>query len=378
MNIGRNLLVWMLAMVASGGAVATRGQWKLQYFFDEDRAELRLVDFAFRSSQRGIAVGFIERNDSDQPAALVTSDGGSRWDVVKLPSMPVSLFLLDDSTGWVVTDKGLWRTDEAGRSWKKVCPVKGLISVHFLDANRGFAAGTDKRALFTVDGGKSWTPIETARTLPGTPSRTVFDVIEFVSPQVGVIMGWNRPASSFDGALPSWMEPEQASRHKELPHLVLQLQTIDGGKTWQGTSSSLFGQISCLRLGADRRDFGVLRFRSGFSVPSEVFLIDGRAKSSETIYRRPDRIITDLIRPDPETVVLAGIEVAGKLADSPIPGKVHILASRNQKDWPEMPVDYRATGRRVMLRTDGAGRMWAATDTGMILQWTPEGAALPR
>ncbi len=374
MFMTRHLAAWILALLATGGASAAEGHWKLQYFLDDDRNELRLIDLQFRSSQRGIAVGVIDRGVSDQPVALVTGDGGARWDLVKLRDMPVSLFLLDDSIGWMVTEKGLWRTDEAGRTWKKVSKEKGLLAVHFLDANRGFAGGTGKRALSTEDGGRTWTPISAVAQLPGTPARTVFDVIQFVSPRTGVIFGWNRPASSFEGPYPSWMEPERASRRKELPHLVLQMETTDGGKTWKGSSSSIFGQISRMLLGSDHRDLGLLRFRGSFAVPSEVVLIDGNEKTSETIYRQPDRIITDVIRPGSGAIVLAGIESAGKLVDSPIPGKVHILISTNRKDWQEMPVDYRATARRIFLTTDGQGRMWAATDTGMILHWTLAGS----
>lgn len=362
----------VLALLAAGTAAgAADGQWKLQYFFDQDQSELHLVDLQFRSPQRGIAVGVIERGDSNSPVALVTANGGARWDIVKLRDMPVSLFLLDDTTGWLVTAKGLWRTTEAGRRWDKICSEKGLAAVYFLDPNRGFAAGSDKRALSTADGGRSWTPIAAAATLPGTPARTVFDIIEFVTPRVGMILGWNRPESAFDTAPPAWMEPERVSRLMERPHLVLQLETADGGKTWKGSSSSIFGRVSRMRLGSDQRDFGLLRFRSTFTVPSEVVMISGRTRTSETVYRQPDRVITDLIRPDPGTVVIAGIETAGKLADSPIPGKVHILTSPDQKDWREMPVDYRATGWKVMLATGGQGRMWAATDTGMILHWLP-------
>lgn len=372
MRAHAHLAACMLAFVAACAAAAGEGHWKLQYFLDQDQSELHLVGLQFRSPQRGIAIGAIERGGSNSPVALVTANGGARWDVVKLRDMPVSLFLLDDTTAWLVTAKGLWRTGEAGRRWEKICSVKGLLAVHFLDPDHGFAAGSDKRALSTADGGRTWTPIAAAATLPGTPARTIFDIIAFVSPRAGMILGWNRPESAFDTAPPAWMEPERVSRLMERPHLVLQLETTDGGKTWKGSSSSIFGRLSRMRLGTDQRDFGLLRFRSSFTVPSEVVMINSRTRSSETVYRQPDRMITDLIRPGPGTVVLAGIETAGKLADSPIPGKVHILTSSDQKNWREMPVDYRATGWRVLLATGGQGSMWAATDTGMILHWVPE------
>ena len=52
--------------------------WELQYFYDEDGKDLRLVDLAFPSATRGIAVGSILGGEGKKPqfTALVTRDGG--------------------------------------------------------------------------------------------------------------------------------------------------------------------------------------------------------------------------------------------------------------------------------------------------------------
>jgi hypothetical protein len=46
------------------------------------------------------------------------------------------------------------------------------------------------------------------------------------------------------------------------------------------------------------------------------------------------------------------------------------LKSENLTDWQEMPVDYRASAVRAVLRSSGDGSLWVATDSGMILKWT--------
>jgi hypothetical protein len=47
------------------------------------------------------------------------------------------------------------------------------------------------------------------------------------------------------------------------------------------------------------------------------------------------------------------------------------LRSDDGESFEDMPVDYRAVARRVMVSTAGPDDVWAATDTGMILKLTP-------
>jgi hypothetical protein len=55
----------------------------------------------------------------------------------------------------------------------------------------------------------------------------------------------------------------------------------------------------------------------------------------------------------------------------PIPGKVKMLTSTDLSVWTEMPVDYKAVGRSLVLAGPDPEHVWAATDTGMILQMVP-------
>ena len=168
---------------------------------------------------------------SINPVALVTADGGTRWERIKLKEQPVALFMLNDTLGWMTTPKGVWQTNESGRTWKKLSSEKGLLAIHFLDESHGWAGGTEKRVLSTADGGKTWTPVAEAASLPGNPKRSVFDLIEFASPRLGMIVGWNRPQSEWVAGEPGWVNPEKATRRKEMPHLVISLSTNDGGKS---------------------------------------------------------------------------------------------------------------------------------------------------
>ncbi len=91
---------------------------------------MHFTDIAFPSPLRGIAVGFIEDQlGQRQPRniSLVTADGGKTWAEVKLNDTPYSLFFLDDSTGWMVTEDGIWKTEESGRTWKRISKHSSVL-----------------------------------------------------------------------------------------------------------------------------------------------------------------------------------------------------------------------------------------------------------
>src|SRR5579871_2987817 len=128
-------------------------RWTIQYFYDELKSELEISDLAFPSPQRGIAVGsiFEKASGKERFTSLLTSDGGAHWTTVALKEYPRSIFFLNDSIGWMVTDKGLWFTEESGRTWKKLSEqlkpdktlvpettIGRLLRVWFLDEKHGF------------------------------------------------------------------------------------------------------------------------------------------------------------------------------------------------------------------------------------------------
>src|SRR5882757_10034902 len=100
-------IAWIAAVVAAPLAAQS---WQKQYLYDQAKTEFELEDFAFPSAQHGIAVGVIQENGKDRkPVALSTSDGGATWSQSALEDPPGSLFFLNDSLGWLVSEKGaLW------------------------------------------------------------------------------------------------------------------------------------------------------------------------------------------------------------------------------------------------------------------------------
>jgi hypothetical protein len=134
----------------------------------------------------------------------------------------------------------------------------------------------------------------------------------------------------------------------------------------------MFGQITRARLSPDGWGLGLIEFSDTFEWPSEVMFLNWKTGSQKRIYREKERKVTDVAIAGPKgPVYLAGVEHFGKLQDLPVPRKVVIIHSEDAEHWTEMPVDYRAVARRVILATAGPEDLWAATDTGMILKFAP-------
>jgi photosystem II stability/assembly factor-like uncharacterized protein len=358
----------LAGLLLAAAALSGQGRWRLQYFFDEPRAELAIFDLQFVSPQRGVALATLRQGSKSRPFVLVSSDGGEHWDRVALKEGGRSVFLLNESVGWIVTDKGLWQTRDGGLSWVKVAPARDLLRVWFLDEERGWAAGLNKGAWETSDGGKHWNLLPVLGEVRATREFTAFEWITFVSGRHGLLVGSSVPPRARDSLLPDWMDPESAEARRQWPSLSILLETRDGGRSWKHSSTSMFGRITRVRLAADGRGLGLVEFQDAFRWPSEVFRLDWKTGHSERVFRRDDRAVTDVALPDNGPAYLAAVEPPGKLRPSPVPGRLHILRSDDLKTWLEMPVDYRAVARRAVLAGAGPGHIWVATDTGMILR----------
>jgi hypothetical protein len=370
----------LLALIAP----ALRAErWKIEYFYDQERSQLQIADLAFPSAQRGVAVGWIQATNAERKpkaSALVTSDGGEHWTLSPLKDEPRSLFFLNDSLGWMVADNGIWVTEEAGRSWRKVSdqkkpnakigptPPGGLIRrVWFLDEQHGFGVGYQKTVLETKDGGKTWTPVEEASKPTGHPSFTGYSEIAFAGP-LGLIVGASVPPRRDGGNYPAWADPERASKQRQRPTLTLVLQTRDSGTNWKSQTAPVFGQVGALSL-AGLIGLDVMEFRDNFEVPSEVYLLDLSTGSSTSVYRQKNRHVTDaLVFGGGSRGFLAAVEPPGRMSNLPIPGKVKMLSSTDLTEWKEMDVDYRAVAGSLVLAGPDPDHVWAATDTGMILK----------
>lgn len=360
-------------------------QWKIQYFYDELGVELHLVGLAFPSATRGIAVGaVVDHTGSHKPkfSALVTNDAGAHWTLVPLQDAPRSIFFLDEANGWMVGRDAIWYTQEAGRSWKRVSyqihPQKKLgeegvvLRVAFMDPLHGFAVGLRKSVYETKDGGKTWVAMAEAAVPSSNPAYSAYTQVAFTKDGRGMIVGGYTPprrdGRREDGDL------EEALQRRQVPTLTLELETVDGGAHWRSETAPLLGVLTHLSLNG-AHGLGAFGYADSFAWPSEVFHFDLKTGKSASVFKQKDRRVTDVLVDAEGIGFLAAVEPAGRLASSPIPGKVRMLHSANLQDWEEMRVNYKAVARNVMLAGPDREHLWAATDTGMILHWDGAAAA---
>jgi hypothetical protein len=294
--------------------------------------------------------------------AMLTADGGDTWTQVKLEEEPVSLFFLDDSAGWMVTERGIWKTEESGRTWKRLSGhSRGkLLRVWFLDAKHGFAVGREKTVLESFDGGKTWKPVKDAEKPTGNKSFAVYSQISFLNSQMGMIIGSAIPPTPRGFNVMS----------RQVPTMTLQMQTFDSGKTWVTTAAPLLGEVTALTLKANS-GLALFTYARRFSLLSEVIRLDTRTGKPETTFEGKDRRVTDVAL-FANRAYLVAVEPP-RQADEPqtLPGKIHVLASTDLKEWNEMRVDYRASGAQPLIAGPDAKHMFVATDSGMILRLEP-------
>jgi hypothetical protein len=339
-------------------------RWDIQYRYRHIDSTLTINDLVFPSEKRGIACGYTTDNrEKDHSLVLLTSDGGSNWTESPVKETGIALFFLDDSTGWMVTDKSIWTTAESGRSWTRLNKAPaGMLRIWFLDRQHGFVAGLEKRVFETTDGGAVWTPLDILKEVQGNVAFTTFGEIAF-SGDKGIVSGWNIPPRPGG---PDWMETNQAAMRIQTPHYSVMLETLDGGKKWIKSEASVFGTISRISLTPQGAGLGLIEFK-------DVEKINMHTGKSERCFRQKDRAITDVrLFAGSNAAVIAGYETTGLAVRSPIPGKVKVLTSGDLENWKEMPVDYRAVAHAVIIAGPDEKNLWIATDTGMILKLVTE------
>ena len=362
------MLRFLAACLVLAAPGAAQSGFRSSFLFDEDKQSFTITDLEVLSDRRVVAAGALtnEGKETVRGLVVVTADGGASWGRVEVSEPPVALFFLNDSLGWMATTRGIWVTQESGRSWRKIDGLTGVRDLWFLDPDRGFAVGQFKSVWETRDGGKSWKPVAAAKKPNSSEEFTSYDLIQFVNPKRGLIVGGFTPPQR--GLAPAWADPEKARR--ERPTLTVMLETSDGGDTWEPSTAPLFGRVTQSRFAADGTRLLVLRFDESFDWPAEVFrgLPNGK---QERAFREKNQLVTDVLPASKEYALLAAVELPGKLNSLPVPGKVRILESRDLLNWTPLRVDYRAVARRVILKGHPTKGFWAATDQGMILKLIP-------
>lgn len=358
-----------LGLLLPGVVLAQAPRWQVQYFYDQAKSELALQDIQTPSAKHGIAIGSIQEGKGTRKAVMVTTaDGGAHWDVSKLEEHPVSLFFLNDSMGWMVTEKGIWKTEEGGKDWKKLPkPPASAWRVYFADEKNGWAACNKKTVLSTHDGGVKWEVVKAASDLPGAPDRSAYSWVAFANRNYGIIFGFNQPTMRWGSQFPAWMDPEDALTRRETPHLLYTVVTRDGGNTWKSGSSSLFGQVTRARFSANGPGLGLIEHGDSGPYPSEVYRLDWMTGKNQTVFRDKRYFITDVWMTKDGVSYLAGVEIAGQVR-SIAPGNVKVFRSTDMVTWDEMAVDYRAVAHRAWLSASDEQNLWLATDNGMILK----------
>jgi hypothetical protein len=359
----------MVSLTGVLSAVAD-DHWVIQYRYLQADNTLTINDLTFPDATRGIACGYTtDRKEKDHPLVLFTSDAGEHWTESSIKDNCLSLFFLEDSSGWMVTDNGIWSSNEGGRTWVKMkSSPPDLLRIWFLDHDHGYAAGRSKRVYETKDAGATWKLLDIAATVSGDPLYTTFGDINF-SGKNGMIAGWNIPPHRGG---PDWMEASPRAAVAQVPHLSILLETKTGGATWVKSEASLFGQITRVSLSPRNIGLGLVEFKDQFEYPSEVYRLNLISGKNELSFRAKNRAITDVrLFPGSTQGFLVGYETTGPVYRSPIPGKLKVLTSDDLETWAEMPVDYRAVAHSAIITGPDDKHVWIATDTGMILRLVP-------
>jgi hypothetical protein len=350
-------------------------RWKIQYSYKKLDSLLELRDIKCPSALRCIAAGVVfEKNGREQGVVVLTSDGGKQWSVVDVKEHPVSLFFLNDTMGWMVTDRGVWSTDESGRVWTKLETPKGALRAHFLDPSHGYATGFPKLVYETTDGGKKWNKLAVAEQPPTDAQDTVYDCIAF-SGEHGVIVG--NLTQRENARRPIWLDPDVARYRREHETKIAILETFDGGKKWAASTLPIVGTLSQLKFANDGSAIMLVEYMNYFSLPSSVYKTRLRQPGTQTIFEEHDRAVTDVALLPDGSAILASIEPPGSSNQVPIPAKVKMYESADLKVWREMDIDYRAVAQRAMLAAIDPQHIWVATDTGMILSLADAGTPKP-
>ena len=148
-----------------------------------------------------------------EQAIYLTSNGGRVWKPVNNNQF-AAVYSLDERTSWA-WGEWLERTDDGGKTWRKVYEVKDrieIISTQFINRNLGWAAGVEVPESFasvvrnpsapqsngilfhTKDGGKTW-------DRAAKPTDTLFRRVAFSDSKHGWLLGIDRLYRTVDGGL---------------------------------------------------------------------------------------------------------------------------------------------------------------------------------
>jgi hypothetical protein len=339
-------------------------RWNIQFLYDKADSNFSIDDLQCPTARHCVAGGSIDdKRGHAQGVVVVSSDAGQHWSQYDVKEQPISLFFLNDGLGWMVTDRGLWTTEEGGRTWTKIDTRKGILQAWFLDANHGYMVGQKGLVEETTNGGKSWTAVETSEHVPDARGVN-YQLITFRGSH-GLIVG--APESS--APEPVLLERGENDERARASGKLIILETVNGGQKWTSGSVSIDGQLAQLCLSERGYVVSLILYPDPkYPVASAVYETPLGARDGRIIFAERDRYASDIALLNNGRAVLATVEPPGNSTQVPIPGKLKILESNNLKVWKEMDVDYRALAQRAVIAAPDAQNVWVATDTGAILK----------
>jgi hypothetical protein len=339
-------------------SLAAEPRWNIQYLYDRADSNFAIDDLQCPSARHCVAAGLIDdKKGHEQGALVVTGDAGLHWTQYEVKERPLSLFFLNESLGWMVTDRGLWSTMEGGRAWTKIQSRKGILQAWFLDASHGYMAGLKGLVQETTDGGKTWAKLEAGDQAPDALSLD-YGLISFQGSH-GLIIGASNTGLH---------DVSDANQESPAGGKITLLETLDGGKKWKYGSIAVDGELAQVKMSGKGFVVTLILYSNPKRpVGSAVFETPLGSKDVRIIFGERDRLATDIALLSDGGAVLATLEPPGNSTQVPIPGKLKILKSANLKVWQEMNVDYRAIGQRAIIAAPDQTHMWVATDTGAIL-----------
>lgn len=338
------------------------------FHYIQPDSKLVLVDIVFGSDKKGWAMGGTISAGRVKGTMLSTLDGGASWQSSELKFIPRSIFPLDDSSLWAVSERGeVWFSAESGRDWKKLSRQDGAFKVHFINNQTGFLVGAKKTLMRTEDGGKTWRHVPEAAQVTGSADSFSYKNVDIWNGKLGIATGSADRVSKRTRRveLPDWMEPEMATFKTSEPHVMVTLQTKDAGKTWIKQEVVGFGYVDRTLIGTDGAGVMLIKFDRSFDYGGEIYtFFPNQSKKGERILREKNLYYQDIAYVPGDGLYLACTERLGIL---PVPTKVRIKHTKDFANWTDISVDYRAVAKNVTLSATPSGKVFAALDQGTIL-----------
>jgi photosystem II stability/assembly factor-like uncharacterized protein len=162
-----------------------------------------------------------------------TSDGGRTWQRLRSAPSGSRVVVAGLSRAWLLTGRGLWRSDDRGVTWRRVSRYP-LLHVSFATRSRGLGYGVlrgHEVLAVTSDGGRSW-------------QRRPFPCQDDAGADADDAVSLGAPSRAWVICV---SEPGAGSQRKWL------YESDDGGRTWHRRSASSGGYLAGLTFRGSAR-----------------------------------------------------------------------------------------------------------------------------